>query len=103
MSPQQIESHLHHSLNLILQEMRVQTHLASHDSAEGLPFEAEMAQIEEYINLAGEFGVAYEVIVANLERVPFVLSGMASVRLLEVGLLLRFKTERDEDKAFDFR
>jgi hypothetical protein len=41
--------------------------------------------------------------VANLEKFPFTLSGPAAVKLLEVGLKMRYKTDRTEDEAFDMR
>ena len=65
-----------------------------------MTFEEEMAQIGEYIHDAGEYGLAYEVIVVNAEEVPFVLSSKAAVKLLEVGLVMGFKTERPTDAAF---
>ncbi|RMV01494.1 hypothetical protein ALP19_102237 [Pseudomonas syringae pv. tomato] len=38
-----------------------------------------------------------------LERLPFKLSGRASVKLLEVGLIFGFKTEMEADMKFDRR
>ncbi|EGH45014.1 hypothetical protein ALO42_102596 [Pseudomonas syringae pv. atrofaciens] len=38
-----------------------------------------------------------------LETLPFKLSGVASVKLLEVGLIFGFKTEAEEDMKFDRR
>lgn len=40
---------------------------------------------------------------SKLETLPFRLSGAAAVKLLEVGLLFGFKTERHQDARFDVR
>ena len=61
-----------------------------------------MSRIGEWLDV-NEFGIAYESIVATIEYHPFTLSSRAAVGLLEVALLLGFKTEREEDKAFDRR
>lgn len=61
-----------------------------------------MKQIREFVEV-GEYGIAYESMVAHLEALPFVLSGKAAVSLLELGLLFGFKTEREEDREFDRR
>ena len=103
MTNQEREQRVEHNLIFILAEMEVQIGLANNYPEGGLSFAEEMAQMSEYIHTAGEYGLAYESIIANLETVPFKLSGVAAVRLLEAGLILGFKTERDEDKAFDFR
>jgi hypothetical protein len=62
-----------------------------------------MKQIFEYIDLAGEYEVAYEILMATVEAYPFLLSGKAAVCLLELGLLFGYKTERKEDDLFDRR
>jgi hypothetical protein len=62
-----------------------------------------LAQIHELIADAGEYGLAYEYIVGALESIPFNVSGAAAVKLLEVGLLVGFKSEQDRDKRFDRR
>lgn len=66
-----------------------------------MSFEDEMANLREWIFDVNEFGIAYENLVASLEAYPFRLSGQAAVKLLEVGLLLGFKTDRPEDSIFD--
>jgi hypothetical protein len=68
--------------------------------ANRLSCQEQLAQIREFIDLAGEYGLAYESIVALLERYPFQLAGANVVKLLEVGLLLGFKTKRPEDQVF---
>lgn len=49
------------------------------------------------------YGIAYEALIAMLEAFPFPLSSRAAIKLLEVGLLFRFKTARPEDALFDSR
>jgi hypothetical protein len=61
-----------------------------------------MKQIREFVEV-GEYGIAYESMVADIEALPFVLSGKAAVSLLELGLLFGYKTDRDEDREFDRR
>jgi hypothetical protein len=68
-----------------------------------LTFDAYVAQLLEYVEDAGEYGVAYESIVACISRYPFSFSGKSAVKLLEVGLLMRYKTGLPEDKEFDSR
>jgi hypothetical protein len=87
----------------ILQELQMQTDLATHYPENRLSFQDEMNQLHEFIADAGEYGIAYESIIANLEQIPFTLSGVAAVKLLEVGLIMRYKTERPQDQAFDMR
>ena len=87
----------------VLQELRMQTDLARHYPENRLSFREQMEQLREYIADAGEFGIAYESIIANLEQIPFTLSGAATVKLLEVGLIMRYKTERPQDQVFDMR
>lgn len=70
---------------------------------DGLSFDDEFKQIAEFLGPANEYGAAYECIIANLEAAPFKLSAEAAIALLEVGLLLRYKTDREEDSVFDSR
>jgi hypothetical protein len=91
-------------LRRVLKEMGMQqSEVAAYYPPEGLSLADELAQIDEFLGLANELGAAYECIVANLETVPFVLSSPAALALLEAGLLMRYKTDREEDAAFDFR
>jgi hypothetical protein len=90
-------------LRRLLSEMREQSQLASYFGGESLSFEEEMEQIREFIEDAGEYGIAYESIVSALEDIPFKISGKAAVNLLEVGLLLGYKTEKPSDRPFDRR
>ena len=89
-------------LERILESMCSQRlEVASHYSPDQLSLDEEIAQIKELLRDANEFVLAYESIIANLESVPFSLSGKCAVGLLEVALLLRFKTERNEDAVTD--
>jgi hypothetical protein len=90
-------------LRAVLDEMKKQVQLSNHFGGESLSFDEEMEQIREYIEDAGEFGIAYEVLVANLEHIPFVISGKAAVYLLEVSLLLGYKTDDAKDRIYDRR
>lgn len=87
----------------VLDEMRKQTHLANHFGSATLSFDEEMEQLRELIEDAGEYGVAYESIVSCLEDIPFVLTGKVVVNLLEVSLLLGYKTDKPSDKPYDRR
>lgn len=62
-----------------------------------------MDQIYEFIDLAGEYGLAYEFLIWQIDNLPYTLSGKASIKLLELGLIFKYKTEDDKDKVFDFR
>ena len=86
----------------VLTEIERQENVATSYSANALPFAEEMSQIHEYLE-SGEYGLAYEILVATIESHPFNLSGKAAVSLLEVGLRLGYKTGRKEDSLFDTR
>jgi hypothetical protein len=90
-------------LRMILAEFCEQSHLANHFGGEFLSFNEELEQIREFVEDAGEYGIAYECMVSVLEKVPFALSGKAAVSLLEVGLLFGYKTDRPCDKPYDRR
>lgn len=77
----------------ILSELRAQANLAPHYP---------LNQIDEYIDV-GEYSIAYECIIANLEQIPFTLNGITAIKVLEAGLIMQYKTERPEDRAFDMR
>lgn len=89
------------NLLFILSEMKQQADLAEYYGGDQMSFEDEMKQVDEFICDVGEYGIAYESIVVAAEEVPFVLSSKAAVKLLEVGLIMRFKTDRPIDKAFN--
>jgi hypothetical protein len=98
-----LRSEIKARLASVLAEVEKQESLAASYPPNLLPFDDEMKQIHEWIEIAGEYGIAYESIVATIEALPFVLSGKAAVSLLEVGLLLGYKTHRKEDSVFDRR
>lgn len=91
------------NLNFILGEMKAQPGIAQHYPPGGLTYDEHLAQIHEFIADAGEYSLAYEYIVGALESIPFRLTGTAAVKLLEIGLLVGFKSEREIDKRFDRR
>lgn len=86
----------------LLAEIEKQTNMAAYYGAGHLSFHDEMAQIREFIE-HDEYEIAYECVVVNLEKDGYSLSGIAAVKLLEVGLLMHYKTERESDHPFDFR
>ena len=87
----------------VLAEIEGQENVASSYTPNALPFVEEMKQIREYIEVAGEYGLAFEILVATCEVHPFVLSGKSAIALLELGLLFGYKTDREEDRMFDRR
>lgn len=87
----------------VLGDIERQDSVAATYSPDALPFREEMAQIREYIEVAGEYEIAYETLVAALEKHPFVLEAKAVISLLECALLLGFKTSREEDQSFNRR
>jgi hypothetical protein len=90
------------NLTVVLSKIEGQSEVGATYSPGLLPFEQHMAQIHEFIDV-GEYGLAYESMVASLEGYAFRLSGSAAVKLLEVGRLFGFKTERTRDAQFDPR
>jgi hypothetical protein len=87
----------------ILGEIEVQREIGDTFPNEMQPFVDQTSQIREFIELAGEYSIAYECLVCLLEFREFKISGPAAIKLLEIGLLLRFKTEREEDREYDNR
>jgi hypothetical protein len=89
-------------LMLVLVELEAQPEISPFYPKNLQPYGEHMAQLREWLEHR-ELGIAYESIVATLENIPYKLSGKAAVSLLEVGLILGFKTDRKEDKVFDRR
>ncbi len=87
----------------VLTEIEAQEDVGHVFSPDVLSFSDTIAQVREWIEAVHEPGLAYESIIAMLERYPFKISGSAAVKLVEVALLMRFETERDEDSHFDTR
>lgn len=90
------------NLHFIVAEMELQVLAVNDYYNSGLTLEEEIRQIREFIDV-GECDLAYQSIIANLQSAPFLLSGNSSIKLLEVALKMKFKTDRDEDVEFDFR
>ncbi|RQM47300.1 hypothetical protein EHZ19_14435 [Paraburkholderia bannensis] len=91
------------NLIVVLDEMERQDEIEKTYLPGELSYGDEMAQIREFIEIAGEYGLAYEYINCALERHPYKISGKAAIKLLEVGLLMGFKSGRENDKRFDRR
>jgi hypothetical protein len=66
-----------------------------------MSFSKEKELIFEFIDLAGEFGLAYEYMGGMLELYPFKMSGPAVVKLLDVGLLWGYKSNLPKDDLFN--
>jgi hypothetical protein len=91
------------SLLRVLGEVEEQREIGNTFPVEMQSLDDQTVQIREYIELAGEYSIAYESLVCLLEFRPFKVSGPVAIELLEVGLLLKFKTDRPEDSMFDSR
>ncbi|MBU6488896.1 MAG: hypothetical protein KGQ57_13905 [Burkholderiales bacterium] len=91
------------NLAFILKELEAQPQVGSYYPTTALSYQDQMAQIREFIEVAGEYGLAYEYINGALEQFPFAISGQAAIKLLEVGLLMGFKSELECDRRFDRR
>ncbi|MBU9580592.1 hypothetical protein KTE26_19325 [Ralstonia mannitolilytica] len=91
------------NLLFVLAEIGAQPEVGARFPPELLDYPEQVEQIREWIEDAGEFGLAYESIVRMLEQFPFRLSGQAAIKLLEVGLKMRFKTDQTRDASFDSR
>lgn len=90
-------------LLVVLEELESQPELASSFPPELLSYKDTLANVREWVDLAGEYGLAYEVMVNLLEQFEFKLSGKAAIKLLEVGLYFGYKTDLEEDRDLDWR
>ncbi|ABX34074.1 hypothetical protein Daci_1430 [Delftia acidovorans SPH-1] len=90
-------------LNKIFLELKEQRDIYEKYPNGILDFDVQMRNLDEYINSADEFGVAYEIIVVLLEKYSFKISGGNAVGLLEIGLVFGFKTSRDVDAQYSRR
>ncbi|MEN5182078.1 hypothetical protein ABE501_20180 [Comamonas testosteroni] len=84
----------------ILKEIENQENIASHFSGDILDFDETIARLHEYIDVAGEYALAYELIIVLFEKFEFIISGINTVKLLEIGLIMGFKTTREADDVF---
>jgi len=91
------------NLSVVFGEIYLQRHVALDIPPEQASLSEQLENIREWIEDVGEYGIAYEALVALLEAHEFSLTGNAAIKLLEVGLIMGFKTERPEDKDFDMR
>ncbi len=98
-----INSLVEANLHAILEELRIQSSVGESFPESQMTFREQMDQLYEYVDDSAEYGIAYEIVVCLLEGYRFTLSGSNAIKLLEIGLLLGFKTERAEDKIFDSR
>jgi hypothetical protein len=74
----------------LAKELRMHAHQPNYLGPNIKTFEESMDDLNEYIEV-GEYGIAYELIVALLKHAPFHLSPKFTLTLLEVGLLLEGK------------
>jgi hypothetical protein len=91
------------NLIFILDEINCQPGIGTQFPDDQIDFNDYIIQLREYIEDVAEYGIAYESIVATLQQYPFLLSGIATVKLLEVGLLFGYKTDLPEDEKFNRR
>ena len=91
------------NLLIVLAEVSEQPKVGKEFPSELQTFEKQVEQIRKWIEDVGEYGIAYESLISTLEAYPFQLSSRAAIKLLEVGLLMRFKTEQLADAKFDSR
>jgi hypothetical protein len=61
---------IENNLKLFLEEMEAQPEVGRSYPPDVMPYEEEKAQIREFIDLAGEYGLAFEYINVALERFP---------------------------------
>ena len=87
----------------VLDEICDQTEIGKLFQKDGLSFSEHIEQLREWILSVGEYGIAYESLVVMLEKYPFRVTGRAAVQLLEVGLCMQYKTDRDEDAEFNIQ
>lgn len=87
----------------ILKKLELQPQVGKTFPEGVLAYADQMVQLREFVDFADEYSVAYECIVCLLETSPFTLTGKSAVALLEIGLLLGYKTDRPEDEVFDRR
>lgn len=91
------------NLLAILSEIEPQVEIGMTFPESVMKFEDQIVLWREFIIEAGEYGPAYESMVATLEQYPFQISGPTAIRLLELGLIFGFKTTMQKDMCFDIR
>ncbi|PPV06216.1 hypothetical protein [Xanthomonas bromi] len=91
------------NLLYIIDELAGQAAVRSEFSHDEMTLCDQIKQMTEWVEDAGEYGLAYENIVCLLEECSFFLRGLSAVKLLELGLIFGFKTDMDKDRIFDRR
>lgn len=91
------------NLLTIIGELANQAEVGAGFAGDEMSLSDQIKQMKEWVEDAGEYGLAYENIVCLLEEFPFHLQGSSAVKLLELGLIFGFKTDMDRDKNFDRR
>ena len=99
----EIFDEIENKLLFILEELENQPEVAKYYPPDMLSYQDSMSFLRELIDLAGEYGIAYESIISALELFPYNVTGKAAVKLLELGLIFQYKTDRPDDRDFDRR
>ncbi|TGL60643.1 hypothetical protein [Leptospira sarikeiensis] len=60
-----------------------------------LSLEGLVERLREYINIAGEYAIAYEIITSSLEKLPFTLQGGTIIKLIDVALIMGYRYKKD--------
>jgi hypothetical protein len=84
-------------LNKVLAELKVQPEVGSRYHSKELSYVDEMKQLDEFINHADEYEIAYGGLVATIQGHGFALSPEASASLSEAALLLPTILRRSRD------
>ncbi|NIK53764.1 hypothetical protein ABQY74_009465 [Xanthomonas sp. WHRI 7064] len=91
------------NLYIVISELANQPGVGNSFLKNEMSYVDQINQVMEWVQDAGEYGLAYESIICLLEKYDFTLSGFAVVKLLEVALIFGFKTDLEQDKDFDRR
>ena len=92
------------NIRAILAEIKGQDAVGMSFPEDVMSFDDVMSMLDEWVEVAGEYGIAYETTVSLLERHPSVLTGSSAVRLLELGLILVSRPiMRPTDNSIDAR
>jgi hypothetical protein len=83
----------------IVKEIQHQTHVEVEFLESELSFKDNIKFLYNFIE-NNEIGVAYQSLVSMLECHSFAMSSIASVQLLEIGLLFGYKTDHPKDEEY---
>lgn len=105
MTPEQIKrlDLIESNLLAVLAEIQDQEDVGKTFPPDRMSFLENKEFVRELLEVAGENGIAYESLVGMLELHPFKISGPIAIKLLEVALLMGYKSELPEDAVFDRR